>query len=134
MITGLCLVGCYDGPPYQVLDDGIPKPLTSQTADPKRGSTLFSMRGDAHCVLCHNHSGIDVQFPGNMGPDLSTVSQRLSEAQIRLRIVDYDYIKPGTTMPSYFRTQNLHQVEKGRIGETVLTALEIEDIIAFLIE
>lgn len=132
-MAALGSVGCADTTSYKIVGDTIPPPLTSEPANPDRGHTLFSTRSDAHCVLCHSHTQVDVPFQGNLGPDLSSVADRLSAAQIRLRLVDYDRIKAGTTMPSYYRTQGLHQVSPEFEGRTVLTALEIEDIIAFLI-
>jgi len=108
-------------------------PLTLQTTDIERGEHLFSNRGDAHCVLCHTHAKAPADFQGDLGPDLTRVGKRLSPAQIRLRIVDYETVKPGTTMPSYFRTHDLNQVQTDKLGQTVLSPLEIEDIIAFLV-
>jgi len=119
--------------PSPAESDTAPNPLTTGLPDAERGKVLFSERGDAHCVLCHEHQGTDVPFQGNLGPDLTLVAQRLSEGQIRLRIMDYDRIKPGTTMPPYFRTKDLHQLPADKSAQTVLTAQEIEDITAFLI-
>jgi len=129
----LVLTACNQ-PPYTIKDDTIPTPLTIEKANAERGANLFYKRNGAHCVLCHQHTGVDAEFQGNMGPDLSHLSKRLTSAQIRLRIADYDAFKPGTTMPSYFRTRNLYQVDPAYAGKTVLTPLEIEDIIAFLTE
>lgn len=126
------LIGCSAPAPYSVSDDAIPVPLTNEPANAVRGKTLFSQRGDAHCVLCHAHENLTAEFPGTLGPDLTQVSERLDKGQIRLRIADYEQVKPGTTMPSYFRTNDLTDVSPEFEGKTVLTALEIEDIIAFL--
>ncbi len=129
----ILLVSCHDQSlPYEIVGDSILMPLTDTMPDAKRGKDLFSNRGDAHCVLCHMHDEAQVEFQGNLGPDLSGVGERLTPGQIRLRIVDYEFIRPDTTMPSYFRTHNLTQVRSDKIGKTVLSPLEIEDIIAFL--
>ena len=139
MITRLCVgampiivLGCAPSAPYSVTGDTIVAPLSDAIADKSRGTRLFAERGDAHCVLCHAHAGLNVPFQGDLGPNLTDVGQRLSPAQIRLRIADYDAVKPGTTMPPYFRADGLHQVLTEHQGETVLTGAEIEDIIAFL--
>ncbi len=129
---GACSPAGNLGGSYQIEDDAIPAPLTMETADSRRGADLFADRDGAHCILCHQHENISAEFQGNLGPDLSHLSQRLTTAQIRLRIADYDAVKPGTTMPSYFRTKNLYQVDPAFEGQTVLSPLEIEDIIAFL--
>jgi len=128
----ICLAGCSDNRSFEVINDTIPSPLTSGVFDVENGKKLFSSRGDAHCVICHSHDDVEVGFQGNLGPDLTRVQDRLSEGQIRLRIVDYDRVVPGTTMPSYFRIHDFNQVPTDKKGETILTAKEIEDIIAFL--
>jgi len=132
LVFALSLTACSQPELYQAEGDGIPAPLTTAQADPNRGAILFDQRGGAHCILCHKHGQINAEFQGNLGPDLTRLGDRLSAAQIRLRVADYDAVKPGTTMPSYYRTRNLYEVDAKYSGQTVLTALEIEDIIAFL--
>ena len=130
----LFVAACSELPPYRVVGDSVPDPLTKETPNADMGGELFAAREGAHCILCHKHDAVSEGFQGNLGPDLTGIRQRLSEGQIRLRIVDYDAVKPGTTMPSYFRTQNLYEVDAEHSGQTVLSDLEIEDIIAFLME
>ena len=52
--------------------------------------------------------------------------------QLRLRVVDYQLVRPGALMPSYYRIHNLHQVGTAYEGETILSAQDIEDIVAYL--
>jgi len=113
-------------------DDSIITPLTATAGNADRGRAVFSARESGHCVLCHQVSGLDVPFQGDVGPDLSTVGERLTAGQLRLRIADYDAFRPGTVMPSYYRTQNLRQVGAAYQGQTVLSAQDIEDVIAYL--
>jgi len=137
VITGfiMCLCAammltCKAGIPPQA-QDSLP-PLTDIGGQVENGRALFTSREGGHCILCHQVATIEAPFQGDLGPSLTQVSDRLTPAQIRLRIVDYDRIKPGTTMPSYYRTQNLNQVEARYTGQTVLSAQDIEDIIAYL--
>ncbi len=102
------------------------------TGSAERGEEVFADRERGHCVLCHKIEGLDVEFQGKIGPDLSDVAQRLTAPQLRYRIADYDALKPGTLMPSYFRTEGFTQVGKGFEGKTILTGQEIEDIIVWL--
>jgi len=69
---------------------------------------------------------------GDLAPDLSGVGARLSAAQIRLRIVDSSRVNPDTVMPAYFKTEGLQRVAPAFRGKTVLTAQQIEDVVAFL--
>ena len=134
ILTLLLTSACAEPLPYQVTGDAIIEPLTSEPPDARMGADIFAAREGAHCILCHKHSAVSDEFQGTLGPDLSDVGQRLTEAQIRLRIVDYDAVKPGTTMPSYFRANNLSEVDTLYDEQTVLSDLAIEDIIAFLME
>lgn len=112
--------------------DRLPTPLTDQPGDPLTGQMIFSARDQGHCVLCHQVSGLDVPFQGNLGPDLTDVATRLDAAQLRLRLVDYQLVRPGTVMPSYFRTHALYQVQDQYRDVPVLEAQSIEDLVAYL--
>jgi len=57
----------------------------------------------------------------------------LSAGQIRLRIVDSSRVNPNTIMPAYLRTEGLQRVAPAHRGKTVLTAQQIEDVVAFLV-
>ncbi|MEL6755608.1 MAG: sulfur oxidation c-type cytochrome SoxX [Pseudomonadota bacterium] len=111
LAAALCLCACGSGDAPlvtsdQITADAIPLPLISSPGDADRGAIVFSDRDQGHCVLCHVVSDLSVEFQGNVGPDLSNVGKRLSPGQLRLRIVDYQIVKPGTLMPSYYRTDN----------------------------
>ena len=111
--------------------DAMTMPLAA-AGDPAIGRAIFSDRESGHCVLCHQVDGLEVPFQGNLGPALSDVGARLTEAQIRLRIVDNTKVNPGTVMPSYYRMTDLHQVGRAYQGETVLSAAEVEHLVAWL--
>lgn len=130
MLAALILAACQSDTPIKA--DTMPAPLTNIAGDAVRGEALFVTRDQGHCILCHHVSNLSAEFQGNLGPSLDGVADRLSPAQLRLRIVDYDAVAPGTTMPSYFRTQQLNQVGQDYTGQTVLSAQDIEDIIAYL--
>lgn len=70
---------------------------------------------------------------GDLAPELSGVGARLSAAQIRLRIVDPGKLNPDTIMPAYYKTEGLQRVAPAFRGKTILTAQQIEDVVAFLV-
>lgn len=125
-------ISACSAPPYAVVGDTIPAPLIQTASDSARGQGLFTARDGGHCILCHAVTGLEAEFQGNLGPSMDGIGERLSAAQLRLRIVDYDAYRPGTTMPSYFRTHDLRQVGQNYAGQTVLSAQDIEDIITYL--
>ena len=117
--------------PYRVEGDAIHAPLSVQAADPQRGRDIIAGR-DANCLLCHAVPETRQRFMGNIAPPLSGVGARLSAAQLRLRIVDQSRLNPETVMPSYYRVDGLNRVAAAWRGKPVLSAGQIEDVVAYL--
>jgi len=112
--------------------DGIPAPLTGTKGDPVRGRALVANRQVGLCLLCHSGPFPEERFQGNLAPDLKNAA-RLSEAEIRARIVDPRRSNPDSIMPAYFDTGGLARVAPSFKGKTILTAEQIEDIVAYLL-
>lgn len=112
--------------------DEIPAPLTGKKGDPARGRAIVANRQVGLCLLCHSGPFPEERFQGDLAPDLSRVGSRLSEAQIRARIVDPGKANPGTFMPAYYKTEGLARVASAFSGKTILSAEQIEDVIAYL--
>jgi sulfur-oxidizing protein SoxX len=119
--------------PYAVDGDAIARPLTGRTGDPARGGVLIADRQKSLCILCHAGPFADPYLQGTLAPALSGVGGRLSEGQIRLRIVDMKTLNPASIMPSYYRAGDGQRVATIWRGKTVLTAEEIEDLVAYLV-
>ncbi len=109
--------------------DEIAKPLTREQGDLSRGREIV-LNPEAHCLLCHAVPG--VRFTGNLGPSLAGVGKRLTPGQLRLRIVDSTRIDPDSIMPPYYRNEKLYQVSAAYRGKTILSAQQVEDVVAFL--
>lgn len=119
-------------PALLVVDDGIPAPLAASAGDAARGRGLLVARESANCVLCHALPDAAVRFSGNVGPSLAGIGARLTPAQLRLRIADITRLNPATVMPSYYRTAGLDRVAAPYADRPILTAAEIEDVVAYL--
>jgi L-cysteine S-thiosulfotransferase len=117
---------------YSVVGDAIPAPLKGTKGDAARGREIVSNRQVGLCLLCHSGPFPEERFQGTIAPDLRGAGARLSEGQIRLRIVDPARLNPETIMPAYYRTKGLTRVAPAYRGKPVLTAGQIEDIVAFL--
>ena len=132
--AALVLIGAsaQSGAQPQIIGDAIVVPLTEQPVSAEIGERIFVSRESGHCVLCHRVEGLDAPFQGDIGPPLSDVGDRLSPGQLRLRIVDSSILNAQTIMPPYYRSKNLHRVADAYDGETVLTALQIEHLVAYL--
>jgi sulfur-oxidizing protein SoxX len=118
---------------YTVVGDAIPAPLAGAKGESARGRAIVVNRQVGLCLLCHSGPFPEERFQGTIGPDLNGVAKRLSEGQIRLRIVAPERLNPATIMPAYFRTEGLTRVAPAFRGQPVLTAGEIEDVVAFLL-
>ncbi|MFC4171291.1 sulfur oxidation c-type cytochrome SoxX [Microvirga sp. GCM10011540] len=117
---------------FEIVDDGIPEPLTGTRGDPARGRAIVVDRQKGLCLLCHSGPFPEQRFQGNLAPDLSGVGARWSEGQLRLRIVDSRRINPATIMPPYHSIDGLVRVGKTWQGKPVLSAEQVEDVVAFL--
>jgi sulfur-oxidizing protein SoxX len=118
--------------PYRVEGDAIAAPLTGRPGDPARGRQVVAARQLGTCLLCHPGPFPEERFQGTIGPDLAGVASRLSEGQIRLRIIDAARLNPNTVMPSYYVVDGLNRVGKPWQGRPVLSAEQVEDVVAFL--
>jgi L-cysteine S-thiosulfotransferase len=112
--------------------DVMPQSLTGAKGDAVRGRAIVANRQVGLCLLCHSGPFPDERFQGNLAPDLKGVGARLSEGQLRLRIVDSSRINPASIMPAYHRTEGLVRVGPAWRGKPILTAEQIEDVVAFL--
>jgi sulfur-oxidizing protein SoxX len=84
------------------------------------------------CLLCHSGPFPEEKFQGTLAPSLQGAGSRSSEGQLRLRIVDASRFNPETIMPPYYRTEGLTRVAKAFAGKPILSAEQIEDVVAYL--
>lgn len=118
-------------PSYAVVDNGIPLSLTGKPGDPARGRALVLDRNST-CILCHSGPFEEVRFQGDLAPSLAGAGSRWSVSQLRLRLVDASRFNAQTIMPSYYRVDGLDRVGSNWRGKPILSAEQIEDIVAFL--
>jgi sulfur-oxidizing protein SoxX len=118
---------------YAVIGDAIPSPLDGVRGDAARGRAIVLNRHVGLCLLCHSGPFPEERFQGTIAPDLGGTGARLSEGQIRLRIVEPGRMNPATIMPAYYRREGLTRVAPAYRGKPVLSAGQIEDVVAFLV-
>jgi L-cysteine S-thiosulfotransferase len=134
LVTSAGLVAVAEElPGFEIAGDAIPARLTETTADAARGRTIVLDRRLGACLLCHTGPFPEEKFQGTLAPDLSGVGSRWSAGQLRLRLVDATRLNPDTIMPPYYRVEGLTRVGRAWRGKPILTAQQIEDVIAFLI-
>jgi sulfur-oxidizing protein SoxX len=117
--------------PYVVDGDAITTSLTGLPGDAARGRALVLDRANT-CILCHSGPFPEVKFQGDLAPNLTGAGSRWTEGQLRLRLVDASRFNPATIMPSYYRVDGVVNVGPSWRGKSILSADQIEDIVAYL--
>ena len=115
-----------------VVGDTIPASLTGAPGNATRGRALVVERSSA-CILCHGGPFPEQKFQGDLAPNLAGVGSRWSAGQLRLRLVDASSFNATTIMPSYYRVDGLDRVGPSWRGKPILSAEQIEDIVAYLV-
>jgi L-cysteine S-thiosulfotransferase len=119
---------------YKIENYAILKPLTGFKGNKNNGRRLVIDTNKGNCLACHSFPIPEEEFHGTIGPPLQKIALRLNEAQIRLRITDMKKINPNSIMPGYFRApENINRIALQYENTTLLTAQEIEDVVAYLV-
>lgn len=113
-------------------EDALPGSLTGVPGDPARGRAIVVDRQVGLCLLCHHGPFPEERLQGDLAPDLGGAGRRWSEGQLRLRLVDPRRFNPATIMPAYRRTEGLVRVAPAYRGRPLLSAEQVEDVVAFL--
>ncbi|WP_343732624.1 sulfur oxidation c-type cytochrome SoxX [Duganella sp.] len=104
----------------------------AEAGDAARGSAIVANRQLSLCLLCHPGPIPEERFQGNLAPDLRGAGQRWSADQLRQRIIDASQFNPSTIMPAYYKTDGLTRVAASYKDKPILTAQQIEDVVAWL--
>jgi sulfur-oxidizing protein SoxX len=117
---------------YQINNDAIATSLTGKIGDPVNGKKLATNRKKGNCLACHSMPIPEQAFHGNIGPSLKGISNRYSEGELRLRIVNPKVLNSETIMPAFYKADEFNRVIKKFAGKTIISAQEVEDIVAYL--
>ncbi|MCC2096428.1 MAG: sulfur oxidation c-type cytochrome SoxX, partial [Hyphomicrobiales bacterium] len=107
--------------------------LTGVAGNADQGKELMVNRRKGNCLACHQISALEDQpFHGEVGPSLDGAAERWNEAQLRLILVNSKEVFDGTVMPAFYKSEGFFRVRKDHEGKTILTAQEVEDVLAYL--
>jgi len=105
---------------------GLPGSLTGAPGDVERGRDVLVNRQKGDCLSCHKLNVLaTISGQGGIGPALDGVAGKYNEGQLRQVLIEPRAYFPETIMPSYFRPA-------GTAEASVLTAAEIEDLVAYM--
>ncbi|WP_425403580.1 sulfur oxidation c-type cytochrome SoxX [Hwanghaeella sp.] len=117
----------------EIVDGGIPKALTADGGSAERGREVVINRKLGNCLACHKITALsDQPYHGEVAPPLDGAATRWSEAELRMIVVDARKVFEGTMMPGFHTTEGLNRVLKKFEGKTILSAQDVEDVVAFL--
>ncbi len=144
LFGGLTVLGLVGGliPPslasdlvtFEIVDaEAIPSSLTGAAGDAERGRDTFTDRKLGNCLACHAVTELAAQpFHGEVGPPLDGIGDIYSEGELRLRVVNPKIVNPETIMPGFYIGDGLHRVAEDFQDKAILTAEQVEDIVAYL--
>ncbi len=103
----------------------LPGSLTGVPGNADLGRVVFLSAQKGGCVNCHQLGTLASAIAqGSIGPALDGAGSKYNEGQLRQVLLQPKSYFPETIMPSYYR--------HGSGPESVLTAAETEDLIAYL--
>jgi len=126
----------------------IRQPLTGSTGNALKGRGLMTDPDRGNCTACHSVDDIRKKartadttsvtrfgLQGTIGPVLDGIAIRYTEGELRLLVVNPQLALPGadSIMPAYHHVEGRNRVKSGCEGRVLLTAEEVEDIVAYLV-
>lgn len=147
-------VASYKVTKGKTLAASIDKPLTKDAADANRGLGWMAHRRLGNCLACHEITKVEdmakkkaqievtdlngktSKMPlgthGHIGPSLDGVADRYTEGELRMMVVDPKKNFPDTIMPAFHKNSGFTDVYPDCKGLTILSAGQVEDVVAFL--
>lgn len=123
------------GPKEVVFADGaVAASLTGKPGDAEKGAEVFKSKKLGNCLACHQNSAMSKElFQGNVGPSLDGVGERWDEGQLRAIVVNAKAVfGEQTVMPGFYSLDVGVNVRKDLVGKTILSADQVEDVVAYL--
>ncbi len=119
---------------FEIKDQAIAASLTGAKGDPKKGEAVVVNRLQGNCLACHVVTRTRPRALSRQHwPDPRRRRRPPERGEIRLRLVDGTKINPETMMPSFYRIDGLNRVLPNFRGKPVLTAEQVEDVVAYLL-
>jgi sulfur-oxidizing protein SoxX len=108
-------------------------PAAVASGDAARGRALVADTKKSLCLLCHSAPIPEVRLQGDLAPSLAGAGSRWKPNELRARIENPRALNPQSIMPAYGKLQNPNRVGKPWQDKPILTAQEIDDVVAYLV-
>jgi sulfur-oxidizing protein SoxX len=102
--------------------------LTGVAGDPKVGRKTFVKNKLNNRPACPaNKEMSDLQLHGEVGPSLDGLASRCKPEQLRMFVINSKYVfGPATVMPGLYSLKVGEHVRTDLVGETILSAQQVE--------
>lgn len=119
----------------KIVDGLMATPLTATPGDPVKGKDWFVGRKLGNCLACHVNTELKAEpFHGEVGPEMDGVADRYTAEELRAIIVNSkEVFGDQTIMPAFYRTNPGARVADAFKDKTILSAQQVEDVIAYLL-
>jgi sulfur-oxidizing protein SoxX len=108
--------------------------LTGVAGDPVAGKKVSTNRKLGNCLACHvNDDASSQSFHGEVGPELNGAGSRWSEEELRGIVTNSKNTFEGTIMPAFYSTENGVRTLKKFVDKTILSAQQVEDVVAYIL-
>jgi L-cysteine S-thiosulfotransferase len=114
--------------------NAVAQSLTGKPGNPEEGAKALVDRGLGNCLACHAISALKKeQFHGDVAPPLDGVADRWRPEELRAIVVDAKQaFGPDSVMPGFYSLNVGLNVREDLVGKTILTAQQVEDVVAYL--
>jgi sulfur-oxidizing protein SoxX len=115
-------------------DNAVPASLSDAPGDPVAGAATFKSRGLGNCLACHANKDMETElFHGTVGPSMDGVADRWTPEELRAIVADAKKVfGEETVMPGFYSLNVGINVREDLVGKTVLSAQQVEDVVAYL--
>lgn len=133
-LAGAAVAGAVGPDDVQFEDGAIAASLTGAPGNAAEGRKVFANRKQGNCLACHQNEDLRAEpFHGEVGPMMDGAGDRWTEAELRGIVVNSKMTFEDTIMPSFYRTTNGARPLGAFEGKTILTAEQVEDVVAYLL-
>jgi L-cysteine S-thiosulfotransferase len=118
----------------EMVEGAIVKPLTAVPGSVEEGQKVVTTRALGNCIACHQSKALSKEsFQGNVAPPLDGAGTRYTPEQLRAIIVNAkEALNPDTAMPAFYIPDPAPRVAEKFKGKTIMTAQQVEDVVAYL--
>lgn len=119
----------------KIKDRAVAASVSGKPGDAAAGKKWFAGRRLGNCLACHaNKDMADQAFHGDVGPAVDGVAGRYSEAELRAILINSKLVfGDQTVMPAFYKDSGFNRVRKDHAGKSILTAQQVEDVLAYLL-